>query len=314
MKLMCCVLFLFLSFCNYPNVDNSYKTQTRYPSAATAKESYKVSVYEDDKLVAKNFYDKGLLIKQISYNTQTNTEEYISKFFHNKNGKLEHKEVIKKVDNVLFRYFYEKDLLVKSVTHNLETKKDEKIIKYYYNEDGSLKRHDAVLGEDISDLMRPTLSDDIAQTDFLKSKGLKLPFPDLIWDKLYGTSTMLAIGDYKGNDFKKEIQVTGNKKTIRYIGLNKTVHFSSISVGIAPDEIIKDYTLVLKDDFLFKEIYTTGKSNLKRIESGELINKYFYDNNHKLLKVISTSNYIRNSKLDKTSSERRFEYEDLPKQ
>lgn len=61
-------------------------------------EILKVEEYEDGKLIGISFFESGLLKKDITYNTQNNTEEFVTKYHYDKNGKYQKMEYLKKPD------------------------------------------------------------------------------------------------------------------------------------------------------------------------------------------------------------------------
>ncbi len=58
-----------------------------------SKDSFRVDAYEDNELVSRSFFRKGLLIKSIWFNTQTKKQESEFEYFYKKNGELKRTKV-----------------------------------------------------------------------------------------------------------------------------------------------------------------------------------------------------------------------------
>lgn len=213
-------------------------------------ESFRVDAYEDDELVARYLYDKGLLQEGISYNVQTKEQELITKYYYKENGEYDQLEV---------------------------TKGKNKVLEQFYNK----------LGRDY-----------YFQYEFLQSKNIKLPVAaEILSSEVRDLSNVLSVAD-KYNDFKKEAEINGNQTTIRFIGFNKNIRFypSTITLFIPENTIINDYELILKDNYLQKELY--------RIFDGELTREYSYDKDKKIVKVI----YKFSGAEIQSSLEKRFNF------
>lgn len=80
----------------------AYTNNTPEPDVDSRKQigSFRVDSYEDNKLVARKFFHLGRLKKVVSYNVETNSEEFSAEFFYTKNGEFERLKVTKGDDSV----------------------------------------------------------------------------------------------------------------------------------------------------------------------------------------------------------------------
>ena len=127
--------------------------------------------------------------------------------------------------------------------------------------------------------------------DFLKQKGIQIPLPGLIFSQIKDTANIFFAGDSR-NDFKKEISTNGEFKTIKFIGFNKRIRFDPTLLEISMDQTITDYELILKNGYLFKEVYKTGPSDVYGVTSSEITREYSYIGNC-LMKLVTTINSTR---------------------
>lgn len=203
----------------------------------------------------------------------------------------------------IYSFFYNKNLVQEIVSYNTQTKKPECITKYHYKKNGQLNRirtakGSAAICKDISEISKKLAADYQVQLEFLKSKNIVFPFPELFGDEISDISSVLSVMD-NYNELKKEIEVNGNQSTIGFSGLNKSIRFypSSITLFIENNSLIKDYELILKDGYPQSEFYRTDK--------GELTRKYLYDAERRITKILSD---FKGVEYVKTSSETRIEY------
>ncbi len=57
--------------------------------------NFRVDAYEDEKLVIRRFYNNGQLRKEVTFNIETNTEEYVTEYFYAKDGNFKKLKVTK---------------------------------------------------------------------------------------------------------------------------------------------------------------------------------------------------------------------------
>lgn len=187
--------------------------------------------------------------------------------------------------------------------------KNNSTTKYFYSTGGFFDRAEFVENNNVEldKIFNKHLRDFYSDLDYLKSKKIRLRFAELISDNLRGTARMLFIGDKTGA-FKKEVLNAGSKKIIRYSEFDMTVRFYPANVGIAADEVIESYELVIDDGYLSQETYETEGSRLKGTGKSKIVTQYFYDHNHNLVKEIGTVSYVQNEQITESINERRFEY------
>lgn len=273
MKFISLVVFGLLFFSSY-FCGRETVNESSNLKADKAKEKSKSDPKENKVAVKVNEYENNVL-----------KAEYI----FDENGKLKQKTV-----------FDEKNKSKNSVT------------KYFYKRTGEFERAEFNAGEkeDSDEIFNKTISDFQSSVNYLKTQNIKISFPELLSNEIGGTAKMLSIGE-NNNDFKKDVNANNSEKTIRYSGINQTVRFYPADVGVAEDEIIEDYELILKDGYPVKETYKTGKSSLKGTDSDNLTTEYFYDDNNRVSKEIFTSSSMSDNKESKSVVEKRFEYQDL---
>lgn len=91
-----------------PNGNQSaYTNKTTEVSINSRRQpgSFRVDSYEDIKLVSRSLFQRGQLKKEISYNLESKSEEFITEYFYTKNGDFERLKVTKGDDSVLNEIF-----------------------------------------------------------------------------------------------------------------------------------------------------------------------------------------------------------------
>lgn len=199
-------------------------------------------------------------------------------------------------------YFYDKGILQKEVWYNSSSKGQEQIVKYYYQKDGEYDRLEIIKGQDSSfdEFNNKLMRDFIVQHRFLESKNIEIPFSEIVSSEVRDLSNVFSVAD-NYDDFKREIKINGNQKTIKFTDFNKNIRFypSTITGYIHDNDTIRDYELTLTDNHPSKEIYKT--------DVGELIKEFFYKDN-KLVKLVYR---FSNEKKQSRSLEKKFDYYDL---
>ena len=208
-------------------------------------------------------------------------------------------------DNKLFcRSFFRNGLLIKDIGYNTQTKKPESVVKFFYKKNGEYDRIE-VSGADWMKEMIPEIDksnqDFLVQYEFLKSKNIEFPLPNIVTGEVTDLSNIFSVAD-NYNDFKTESRTDGTQKFIRLIGFNKKIrfHHSTIAFLIGNDSIlIKDYELTLENNFPSKELYKT--------DAGDLTKTYSYKD-RKLISVVYQFTDVENQTNYLT---KRFDYHDL---
>lgn len=137
---------------------------------------------------------------------------------------------------------------------------------------------------------------DYAGHEALLSKGINFNYPEIVSSEISDVCKVLAVGkDY--NDFTKDSIINGNFFTIKFTRFNKKIRFypSIMTQFIDEKDIIKDYSLTVKDSLLDEEVFI--------LQSGNKVTRtYFYENRN--VKSIKYSNSGLEYKLV-----REFEYQ-----
>ncbi len=208
-------------------------------------------------------------------------------------------------NELLSSYLYKDALLQEVITYNTQTKKQECHTKFYYKENAQYDRFEVLKGsepicEELKESAERSEGDYQVQIEFLHSKNIKIPFAPLS-SEVSDLSKVLSIMDnYDG--LKKETEINGNQKAIRFFGLNKRIRFypSSITLFIDEQSLIKNYELILREGFPQKEFYKT--------ENGEFTREYFYDDEQKIVKIVCK---FTGEVYVYSHSETRFEYQKI---
>jgi hypothetical protein len=267
MKIILLLSVLALCFCS-----NSV-TQDKQQAAVSDK--LKVEIYENGKLLGYDIYEKGVMRQSTFYNANFEPKESITKYSYNEKG--EYSKVDLYEDGKLaYSRIYEKGLLKQSTVYNTKLNTEETIAKYHHYENGQYERTEIIKGSDPG--LDRALEDDHYEREsrsdiqFLKSKNIEFPFPDLIGNEIRDLSDVVSVAD-NYEDFKKELTEKDNIRTLKFVGFNKNIRFkpSQITLYLGDNEIIKDYELILKDSYPQKETYATS--------AGELVKEYFYEDN-----------------------------------
>lgn len=198
--------------------------------------------------------------------------------------------------------FFRNGRMFKQIGYNTQTKKQESEVAYFYKENGEYDRSE-VKGED--GVKEVNLEADkyerdfLFQSEFLKAKAIEFPLAALLPDEVRDLSDIFSVAD-NSDDFKTETRIDGNQKVIKFIGFNKNIRFkpSVLTIFIPNNTVVKDYELMLKDNYPQKESYKTDR--------GELTKEYFYDDK-KIVKLV----YKLKDIGDQTSLEKRFDYHKL---
>lgn len=152
----------------------------------------------------------------------------------------------------------------------------------------------------LKDFADKTAADNLSYYEFLASKNIKIPFPEPISGKISDTAQVLTLLEDDSEEIKKETSVNAGKKTLKFTSINDFIRLypSEIPSSVTRTEKLKNYELVLADDYLHRETFQFQKSRF--------IREYFYEED-RLIKLVSTS--VINGKTK--SEEIRFEYEKL---
>ncbi len=259
--------------------------------------------------ILRNGVNKGLSVhtsRNSNFIANQNSKTYGNEDPKNDNDrhiKLQSFKVDIYQDNELVSsVFFRRGVIVRGIGYNTQTKTQESEVEYFYKKNGEYD-HTEVKGEDRVKEVNLEADkyerDFLFQSGFLKDKAIEFPLAALLADEVSDLSLIFSVAANYSN-FKTETQIDGNLKVIKFIGFNKGIRFkpSIITLFIPDNTVIKDYELVLKDNYPQKELYKT--------EEGELTKEYFYDDN-KIVKLI----YKFNSMGDQTSLEKRFDYHKL---
>lgn len=200
--------------------------------------------------------------------------------------------------------FFRNGLLVKDVGYNTQTKKIESEVKYFYKKDGKFDHAKvglAFASKDADLEADKSVSDFVVQRDFLKEKGIEFPLPALATEDISYISEVFSVAE-NYHDFKTDTRTDGNQKVIRFIDFNKKIRFEPTTIeGIVGNNpiLIKDYELILENNFPIKETYKT--------DNGELTKTYSYKDG-KLTAIVYQFAYLENQINSLT---KRFEYSEL---
>ena len=134
MKTQCCFIVLALYFCNCAvntgnlnadntasnsntNIGSNHVNVTANESNAHLQEdrdnaklefnsrSFRVDIFENDKLISRCFFNEEQLQKEISYNTETNSEEFVTQYYYKKNGDFDRLKVTKGGESAVYDLF-----------------------------------------------------------------------------------------------------------------------------------------------------------------------------------------------------------------
>lgn len=205
-------------------------------------------------------------------------------------------------------------LIREETDYEIDNRKIKDVTKYSYTKTGKINETEEWKnGKKISrqdrdyDFDVNLVAQYLYSADLLKKKGIIIPLPGLIFSQLKDTATIFEIAD-KQDDFKKEISSNGDFKTIKFTAFNKNIRFDPTLLEINMDQTITDYELTLKNGYLFKEVYKTGASELKKISSAEIMREYSYKENRRM-KLVTTLNLIsKDGKPYNTVTELKFVY------
>lgn len=207
-------------------------------------------------------------------------------------------------------------LTKEETVYEIDNRKMKDVTSYYYSKDGKINATEEWKnGKKVSRQDRDyefdvnLIAQYLYSADLLKKKEIKIPLPGLIFSQIKDTANIFEIAD-KNDDFKKETSLNGDFKTIKFIGFNKNIRFDPTLLEINMDQTITDYELTLKNDYLCKEVYKTGASELKGISSAEITREYNYEKD-RLTKLVTTSNSTgKDGKKYNSVTELKFVYAD----
>lgn len=209
------------------------------------------------------------------------------------------------IDNELVsRSFFRNGLLIREIAFNTQTKKQESEVTYFYKKNAEFD-HAEVKSADGSKEKGPEVDkyqlDFLVQYEFLESKGIEFPLPDIVPDAVSDLSRIFSIAD-NYSDFKTDSRTDGNRKITKFTGFNKSIGYERYAMtfrsGALPI-LIKDYELTLENGYPLKELYKTN--------DGELTREYSYKDG-KLIGVVYKFTDLENRT---NSLEKRFEYHEL---
>jgi len=209
------------------------------------------------------------------------------------------------IDKLLMsRSFFRNGLLIKEIAYNTQTKKQESEVTYFYKKDDKFD-YAEVKSADGSKEKGPEVDkyqlDFLVQYEFLESKSIEFPLPDIVPSEVRDISTIFSIAD-NYSDYAKDIQADGNLKVIKFIGFNKGIGYERVVMtfrsGALPI-LVKDYELTLENSFPTKETIKT--------DEGELTKTYSYKDG----KLIGVVYQFTDLEHRTNSLEKRFEYHEL---
>lgn len=208
-------------------------------------------------------------------------------------------------DNELIgRYFYVNRLLKEKILPTSAPDAREQIIKYYYKENGEYDRLEITKGQDsfFEEFYDQQMQDFQVHREVLTSKDIKLPLAtDVLSSEVSDLANVFSVAD-NYDDFKTDTRIEGNKKIIKFTGFNKRIGFERYTMTFRSGSLpilIKDYELILENNYPSKELYKT--------DEGELTKEYLYKDK-KIIKLVYK--FIDNDNQT-ALREKRFDYHEL---
>lgn len=186
-------------------------------------------------------------------------------------------------------------------------------ITYFFDDTNKLIRSESadpsspVIEDDGDDLIGESEKDLEFFTSELASRGIKIPFPDIIFNDVAAMTKILGVGEADERFARQLAAGIAPNGSIRLKGLNRTIRFHPFGIGIMEDEKITDYELDLKDGLPAREMFSTAGSKLNQSGPRQLIIQFDHKDG-RLVRLTSNAISSVNGKEEKYTTVKTFVY------